>query len=47
MAMVLQIWGVVLFAILWLILGGLGFFTYLVIRRLELGAREGKYLHGL
>jgi hypothetical protein len=45
--MVLQIWGVVLFVILWLILGSLGFVTYLVIRRLESGAREGKYIQGL
>ena len=45
--MALQIWGVVLFAILWLLLGSLGFVTYLVIRRLEAGAREGKYMQGL
>jgi len=45
--MVLQIWGVVLFIILWLILGSLALVTYLVIRRLEGGAREGKYIQGL
>ena len=45
--MALQIWGVVLFAVLWLVLGALGFVTWLVIRRLEAGAREGKYVQGL
>jgi hypothetical protein len=43
----LQIMGVVWFVILWIILGALLLVTAVVIKRLEAGAREGKYIQGL
>lgn len=45
--MALQIMGVVWFVILWIILGALLLVTAVVIKRLEAGAREGKYIQGL